>query len=337
MKELTKPKRDFWENHFLQTAWLFDGFNNAKFILVELVVTKNSICYSFFFLYCCQRNHLQVFTPHLRRFYSLISISKCTFLTEFSKQPSVSLKLKDDNIIGGIKDLDVDWVGYFSVDKYVVGFKYALDSILKKGLPESIFVKRAFNLASGKVIVLGDALLHEKSFSAFVKTISNAGSSLSVRFNSKDLLTDSEYVDTISDSFLGFKVKLTSTIEREDNKYKVGEKVSFARDDLGIEVKANDINILNGDPSVDLSISKKIDENNFIGPTVSIPSKKVKYTWLRTFPGGSLRSEYKLGDKLTLTWRDEAKSTGAWISKAEIPIGDDTKKTKISISRDFSF
>ena len=86
---------------------------------------------------------------------------------------------------------------------------------------------------------------------------------------------------------------------------------------------------------VQLSVERAIDEQNTLIPSISLLSGSAKYSWLRRWPGGSLRTSLHPGTKLSFDWRDGG-FMGDWITKAEVPF-EDPSHSKVTVTRDWKF
>lgn len=84
-----------------------------------------------------------------------------------------------------------------------------------------------------------------------------------------------------------------------------------------------------------LTVSKSLDNNNVISPSISMKSGAMSYKWNRKFTGGSLEAKFNPGDNLALEWTDKG-SNGEWVTKADIPV-DNQAATKISFSRKWTY
>ena len=79
-----------------------------------------------------------------------------------------------------------------------------------------------------------------------------------------------------------------------------------------------------------------LDEFNSIAPSFNLRTGSTKVAFTRKCDRGSLVSEYTPNDKLQLTWVDGTDG-GVWTTRAEVPLHDSKKGTKLSLSRSWMY
>lgn len=256
----------------------------------------------------------------------------CAFIAyndaSVSFKPTATASVKEGNIVGGIEGLDLNWVGVLNLDEFVVGAKYALNAV--KVVPESLFAKRSFNTAgSGKLTVDTNFDVAKNKLSLYSSWVSDKiGVAVSALGDSVDKLKEIT-ISKSQDALLGAD-KFSSAIRYELQGKKTSFVERYARGDIAVELKFDNQDL---DPIV--TISKKFYDNVF-APSISVKTGTASYGWRRILSSGSVDAVLKIGDKLTVTWRDEAKS-GSWVTKATVPLDDPEKKTKISVLREWSY
>ena len=243
----------------------------------------------------------------------------------------MSVAVKDDNIIGGLDDLDIKWRGLFNLKEYSVGFKYALKSLLNRELPESFFAKRIIDdVAYGKALLQAEYDVKKESASLYCNWVSNKfGVTLTALLDSKDKLTEFA-CRKVQSAFLGAdETAIGADYVKEDDK--VSFYARYARGDTAAEyrVDSKDLDSI-------VTISQNIDDENVFSPSLSLKTGDMSFGWLKKWSGGSLQSVLKVGEKLSLTLKEDAKS-GAWVVKADIPVEGSEKKTKIGIVREITY
>jgi hypothetical protein len=84
-----------------------------------------------------------------------------------------------------------------------------------------------------------------------------------------------------------------------------------------------------------LSVTKSLDDNNEITPSVALKSGSLAYAWKRKWAGGSLETKLTPGEKVDVEWKDEG-AGGVWTTSAEFPL-ENTAAAKVSIARDWKY
>jgi len=242
----------------------------------------------------------------------------------------VSVAVKDDNILGGLDDLDIKWRGFFNLKEYSLGFKYALKSLLNKELPESLFAKRVIDdLAYGKALLQAEYDVKKETASLYCNWVSSKfGLTVTALIDSKDKVTEFA-CRKVQSAFLGAdETAVGADYLKEDDKLSFYAR--YARGDTAAEYRLD-----TKDLDSIVTISQNIDEENVFSPSLSLKSGDLSFGWLKKWSGGSLESKLKVGEKLSLTLKEDAKS-GAWVVKADIPV-ESGKKTKIGIVREITY
>jgi len=243
-------------------------------------------------------------------------------------KPSVSVAVKESNILGGLDGLDLKWAGVCKLDDYVVGCKYALNAV--KGIPESLFAKRTFNTgASGKLTVDTAFDVAKNQFSVCSSWASDQlGLAVSAVADTVDRLKE-VHVMKSRDSLLGVdKVSVNAGYDVHDKILSVTAKGSRGDNSGTLKYDSKD-----RDPV--LTVSREVNNDTF-SPSMSLKTGAMSYGWKRKWAGGSVDSTLKVKDSLAVSWRDEANS-GAWVVKAKIPLDDSASKAKIGIERDWTY
>ena len=231
-----------------------------------------------------------------------------------------------DNVVNEIEGLNIDVVFPFNLDDYVVGAKLAVGSVAK--FPDLLFAKKSFNVADGKLTLDADFKSTDNSLALASKWKSvKHGFTLGADLNSriKNYITGLHFRQDDVD-FQGTKASLSTSFDTV--KKKVAGFVSFKSGDTKGTVKFDGKH-----PS--LSVSKVLDDEHEITPTIDLVSKQLSLEVLRKWAGGSLKSIFH-ADKADLVWRDEG-VRGAWVTTAQIPFNDNAAKPKVSISRDWYY
>eukprot|EP01041_Mallomonas_annulata_P007787 gene7787-15928_t len=246
---------------------------------------------------------------------------------EAPSKPSVSVAIKESNIDGGLKGLDLNYAGFYKVNDFTLGFKYALDAIRDR--PEAVFVKKTFDtFGKGKLTVDTEYNLPENKFSVISNWVMDgAGFVVQALADSKEQLQKLSLQMT-DKAILGAD-SICSKLEYDFQDSSASLKSRYTKGDTGVslEVDSKDCDSV-------VTVAHTIEQDTF-SPSVSLKTGAFSYGWLRKWSGGSLESKLKVKDSLEVTWSDEA-SSGVWKTKAIIPLDDSTKKTKISVSRDWA-
>lgn len=112
---------------------------------------------------------------------------------------------------------------------------------------------------------------------------------------------------------------------------KLAATVAATIDDIVATVKYD-----TKDKEAVLSVSKPLDSNNDLTPSVNVNTGAVKVAWLRKWEGGSLDTSFSPNDKeLTFVWKDNGVN-GVWTTTATVPI-EEQGNTKITFARDWNY
>lgn len=236
----------------------------------------------------------------------------------------VTASIKDTDV-GGIEGLGANIVAPFKFQDWVLGFKYHLADF-KKG-PESLFAKKSFETGGeGTATVDADFTLDDQTVGVTATWESDSlGLTVEAKGNSNDKVTK---LSALKDLVLGDnKLSLKAA-------YDLPGKIAsgFGKYDVDGTVLAVDYSTEDADPV--LSVTKALDDNNEVTPSVSLKSGGLAYAWKRTWEGGSLKAKLFPGDKVDVEWKDDG-AGGVWTTNAEFPLDD--SNAKVSISRDWKY
>jgi hypothetical protein len=224
-----------------------------------------------------------------------------------------------------VEGLNIKWEVPFKVQDYVVGFKYSVGDLKKT--PDSLFAKKSFSTGDGTAKIDADYGVDSKVLGVEAEWESEKlGVKVSVVGDSKDRLTEVGLTSTqtVKDA----KVKLGGVYDVLKKKLNLSAKTS--NDDMAAEIKYN-----TADKDPVLKLSKKLDDNNCVAPSISLKTGDVSYMWNRKFTGGELEANFHPGDNLVLEWTDQG-TNGEWVTKADIPV-DNQAGTKVSFSRKWTY
>lgn len=240
-------------------------------------------------------------------------------------ESKVSASLKDTSV-NGIEGLNVNLVAPFKFQDYIVGFKYALGDITK--VPESLFAKRSFDAGDeSKLTIEADYSISESTLAMDTKWASKKlDLTLSASGDNKNKLTK---VEALKDLLID-EGKLTLKAV-----YNLPKKVisGYARYKLDKTELNVDYDSASQDPV--LSVTRALDDNNDLTPSISLKSGALAYAWKRKWTGGSLESKLTPGEKVDVEWKDEG-ANGLWTTSAEFPL-EDAAKCKVSIVREWKY
>jgi hypothetical protein len=232
---------------------------------------------------------------------------------------------------GGMEGLGIEWAVPYNIGDMVVGFKFALTSLSKTLMPDSLFAKRTIATPfplDGSATIDTDFNLIGKVFSADASwAAKNTDLVLSASANSVDQLTNIGYATkatvgatktALSGSYNFLKKKLAASL-------KVDYKKSSAQ--VSYDTIAQD-------PI--LKLTQKLDSANSVSPTLHLKSLKQMYSWTHTLPpGGSVETTFVPYDKVGIVWKDKG-AGGVWVTKLDIPV-EDTSKAKISLGHEWTY
>jgi hypothetical protein len=228
--------------------------------------------------------------------------------------------------VNGVEGFNLQIVAPFVFHESIVGFRYALGNFKK--VPESLFVKRTFDTpAEGSATVNADYDFDDNSVNLAGKWTSDSlGVSLAADGDTKRRLktvgvSKSLYVKdnkvTISAAYDALKKKFQGSAQLDGNATTV--QVIYDSEDQDAL----------------LAVSRELDDENEISPTIRLRTGETSYGYKRKWPGGSLLSRYFPGDKVSFEWKDEGAS-GTWTTLADVPLAD-ASATRVSFSREWNY
>jgi len=253
----------------------------------------------------------------------LLAVIAVAFAGHDGSKISASVK---DNAVNGIEGLNVNIQAPFKFQDYVVGFNYALGSLKKA--PESLFARRSFNTAGdGSVSLDAEYTLDDKVLSVSSTWNSDdLGLSLQANADTNERLKSVGL--TKQQNVNGNKLTVGGVYDLLKSKFKVNSHLNV--DDTNVNVAYD-----SEDQDPVLSVSRRIDDNNEVEPSISLKTGEISYGWKRKWDGGSLRSKFFPGDKVEVEWNDQG-AGGSWTTTAEMPINN-LDQTKVSFSRDWDY
>lgn len=249
-----------------------------------------------------------------------------TAAAQFSAGPAkISSTLRDLHV-NGAEGLNLNIVAPFKFQDYVLGFRYAVGNFKK--LPEALFASKSFEtFGEGHVTVDADFNVDDKVLNLDAEwqsdklglAVAISGDNVNTLKTvavSKDLPLNDKKV-TLSSSYDALKKKISGKARLSIPKTVV---------DLAFDSDSQDPTLI---------VSRAIDENNEVIPSIGMRSGSMSYGFRRRWEGGSLLSTFYPGKKVLFNWKDEGVS-GNWITTADVPIGD-TKNTKITVTREWKY
>jgi hypothetical protein len=244
---------------------------------------------------------------------------------EIPSNTKVSASIKDTNV-NGIEGFNFNVVAPFKFQEYVVGFRYALGNIKKA--PESLFARRSFDtLGEGSATVEADYNLGDNTLNVDATWKSDSlGLSVGVNGDSKKNVK---------------AVSVSKNVPVNDNKvtltgvYDVLKKKVLGHVSVDAPQTVVDLKFDSEEQDPVLSVSRAIDDNNEIIPSIALRSGAMSYGYKRNWEGGSLKTTFFPGKKVSFDWKDEGAS-GTWATTAEVPLAD-TKNTKVSFTREWNY
>lgn len=259
-------------------------------------------------------------------FYSLVLIRPLFPTLNDSLTPqSFKAEVKDSET-NGLEGLNLKLSAPFKFMDYIVGVKATIGD-LNKLSPDTLFVKRTFDAADGKLNVDVDYSIADKEFEASAEWKGD-GLSLNAEGNTNDFLT------------------------------KVGAKTSHTFDGASRAVKATvgaayeilskkasvDTLLESGDAAVELTYDTKSEDpvlkvmykyqKHTFKPKIALKSGDVTYGYNRKCASGAVDASVVLGENVVVEWTDNSAS-GAWKTTLDVPL-QDQKKTKVSFARDWA-
>jgi len=214
----------------------------------------------------------------------------------------------------------------FKFQDYVVGFKYALGDLKKA--PEALFAKRSFETGGdGKVNVDTEYNLIENTLNVAAKwTSDHFGLSLAADGDNKQRLRNVEVSKTmpLRDNQLSLSAAYDLLLK------KISSSANIKADQTSVDLKYD-----SEDRDPVLSVSRSLDANNEISPSIALRSGEMSYGYKRNWNGGSLAGKLFPGDKVALEWKDNG-AQGTWVTGVEVPL-QDRSNTKVSFSREWNY
>lgn len=240
-------------------------------------------------------------------------------------QVSASIK---DTVVNGIEGLNIQLEAPFRVQDYVVGFKYALGNLNK--IPEAVFARKSFDtIADGKLSISADYSIPDNAAKVSSAWYSDSlGLTVGVSGNTIDKITR---VEAQKDHLIGanrFSAKAA---------YDVYKKVFAGA--ISCDVENTNVHLFCSSDDVNpvLSVTRAIDAQNSVTPSIAVKTGTLAYAWKRHWQGGSLLTKLHpsgTNKRVELEWRDEG-SSGSWTTNAEFPLDSPSSKCRISIARDW--
>lgn len=234
-----------------------------------------------------------------------------------------------DTVVDGIEGLNVNLEAPFRVQDYIVGFRYALGNLNK--LPETLFARKTFDTPmDGKLSVSADYSIPDNAARVSSAWFSDSlGLTVGVAGNTVDKLTR---VEAQKDLLIG------SNRVSAKAAYDVCKSVFAGA--VSVDVENTNVLLTCSSDTVDpvLSVSRAIDAQNTIIPSIAMKTGKLAYAWKRNWLGGSLLTRLHptgTNKRVELEWRDDGAS-GTWTTSAEFPLDSPSSKARISISRDWN-
>ena len=232
-----------------------------------------------------------------------------------------------DTVVNGIDGLNINIEVPFNVQDYIVGFKYAVGNLRR--LPESIFARKDFETpGDGRLSVRADYQVEDNRARLATSWQSDVlGLEVGAIGDTKDLLTQ-VHVEK-SALLAGNSLRAYGAYDLK-GKFFAGT-ASYTVDKTAVTVSGDSASL---DPVV--SVTRPLDSQNDIMPSISLKTGKMAYAWRRRWAGGALvtRVHPNAEDKrVELEWSDVG-TNGVWTTRAEFPL-EDTSKVKISVSRDW--
>jgi hypothetical protein len=232
----------------------------------------------------------------------------------------------------------VNVVAPFKLQDYVVGFKYALGNFNK--LPESVFAKKSFDTpGDGKLAVDANFVVADNSVRLAASWFSSSlGLTVGALANSNNPTVVTK-MEAQKDTVVGnSRISVNAAY---DIPHKVAQGFVSAELD-GTLVQVDVSTDAQQDPV--LSVTRALDAQNEVTPSISLKSGHLTYAWRRRWAGGSLQAKLLPSDpsdrRLELDWADEG-SLGTWNTHADFPLDGaaaaTSKPAKITIGRDWKY
>lgn len=238
-------------------------------------------------------------------------------------QVSASIK---DTTVNGLEGFNFNVVAPFKFQEYVVGFRYALGNIKKA--PESLFARRSFDTAGeGSATVEADYNLGDNTLNVDATWKSDSlGLSVGATGDSKNKVK---------------AVSVSKNVPLNDNKLTVSGAYDLLKKKVcgqaTLEVPQTVVNLKFNSEDQDplLSVSRSIDDNNELIPSIGLKTGTMAYGYRRKWEGGSLKTTFHPGKKVSFDWKDEGAS-GTWVTSADVPLSD-AKNTKVSFTHEWNY
>lgn len=238
--------------------------------------------------------------------------------------PTVSATIRDTNV-NGLEGLNLAVVAPFRIQDYVVGFKYGLKTL--KTLPESIFAQKSFNLGDSSLDVDADFEVEKSVLNVGTRwTSEKYGVSVTANADTENRFKDVGV--SAQQNFKGNTYSFTGVYDVIRKAVRGNAVVEASATRLALNFDSEDV-----DP--ELSVARKIDENNIVNPSIRLRSGKLTYGFLRKWEGGSVSGRLFPGEKVSVQWKDQG-SAGSWVTTADVPL-DKPNETKVSFSREWSY
>jgi hypothetical protein len=247
------------------------------------------------------------------------------FISTVTKGHSLRAEVKDTET-GGLEGLNLKLSAPFKFMDYVVGVKASIGDFHKLS-PDTLFVKRSFDAADGKLKVEADYDMKSKDVD--VKTEwSNDRVTLNADGNTQNFLTT--IAAKTHHNFEGASRNLKATVS---GAYDLLSKKVSTVTRLDVDNAAAELQYDTEKEDPVLKVTYNYNKHT-LSPKISLKSGDVTYGYKRTNANGALDTSLVPGEKVTLEWTDNS-SSGAWKTKVDVPLQDQSK-TKVSFARDWA-
>jgi len=247
------------------------------------------------------------------------------FISSVTKGHSLRAEVKDTET-GGLEGLNLRLSAPFKFMDYVVGVKASIGDFRKLS-PDTLFVKRTFDAADGKLKVEADYDMKNKDVDVRTEW-ANDRVTLNADGNTQNFLT--AIAAKTHHTFEGASRNLKATVSGAYDL--VSKKVStVTRLDVDNAAAELSYDTEKEDPVLKVTYNH---QKHTLTPKISLKSGEVTYGYKRTNANGALDTNLVPGEKISVEWTDNG-SSGAWKTKVDVPLQDQSK-TKVSFARDWA-
>jgi hypothetical protein len=252
------------------------------------------------------------------RFFIVLAVLAKFVAAGIPSAPSVSASVASQDIDYEGLNLRLEYP--YKIQDAVVGFRYALGNF--RTAPESLFARKSFDVADSNVQVDADFTVKDNVLNVAAKWVANkVGVTFTANADTRDRLKS---VGLSKD----FEVQGGSNLNL-GGKYCLLNKKFSTTAALTSGTTKVDVDVDSVDRAPGFKITKDIDDNHSVSPSINLKTGKMAVGVTRKWNGGSVTGTFHPNDKVALQWKDNG-AAGTWTTTADVPL--DGSKPKVGFA-----